>query len=258
MKPLKTYVINLDQDKARLDFFTANFSQLGIPFERIAAVDGRQYSENDYRDFMRIRPRKNKIWLRGQMGCFLSHYKTWEKIAAGEDRFCAVFEDDVQPSSRLAKIIADDSWIPDDVDLIRLDTSTNRVRLTAQPTITHLTNKLYGVKSTSWCTGGYLLSKRAAEKLLALPSAAHQPSDVILYNFEVSAIAKNFHILQFQPALCTQTKHLAAGKENFSSNIESADNQPSAWQQTLKKMTPDAIIKAAYRTLFGYKRIGFE
>lgn len=255
---MKTYVINLDQDTARLAFFTANFARLGIEFERIPAVDGRKFSEDDYQAFMKVRPRHNKTWLRGQMGCFLSHYQAWQRIAAGDDRFGAVFEDDLHISDDLKKVLADESWIPDDVDLVRLDTSTNRVRLTSEPEITHLTRKLYGVKSTSWCAGGYLLNKRAAQQLLALPTTEHEPADVILYNFEDSNIARKFRILQCHPALCTQDKHLATGKANFSSNIEFPDNQPSAWKMRMQKLTPGALLKAVYRSLFGYKRIGFE
>lgn len=255
---MKIYVINLDQDTERLDFFTANFARLGIEFERIPAVDGRKFSEADYQAFMSQRPRNNKTWLRGQMGCFLSHYHAWQKIAADDERFCAVFEDDLHISDNLKKILADDSWIPDDVDLVRLDTSTNRVRLTNEPELSYARRKLYRVKSTSWCAGGYLLHRRAAQQLLALPTVAHEPADVILYNFEDSNIARKFHILQCNPALCTQDKHLASGKANFSSNIEFADNQPSAWQLRLSKITPHALIKALYRSLFGYKRIGFQ
>ncbi len=260
---MKTYIINLDQDTARLAFLTTSFNKLGIPFERISAVDGRKFSDEAYQAFMQVRPRlrnkgANKTWLRGQMGCFLSHYQTWEKIAAGNERFCAVFEDDLHISDDLKKILADDSWIPDDVDLVRLDTSTNRVRLTNEPALSYARRKLYRVKSTSWCAGGYLLHRRAAQQLLALPTAEHEPADVILYNFEDSNIARKFHILQCNPALCTQDKHLASGKANFSSNIEFADNQPSAWQLRLSKITPNALIKAIYRSLFGYKRIGFQ
>lgn len=263
---MKTYVINLDKDTERLAFFSANFARLGIEFERISAVDGRTFSEEDYQAFMRLRPRRhNRTWLRGQMGCFLSHYTAWQKIAEGNERFCAVFEDDLHISDDLKKVLADASWIPNDVDIIRLDTSTNRVRLTSEPLVTVAGRKLYGVKSTSWCAGSYLLSKRAAQQLLALPTTEHEPADVILYNFEDSNIAKQLRILQCHPALCTQDKHLAIGnakasnnKANFSSNIEFPDNQPPAWKKRLERLSPMAVIKAIYRSLFGYKRIGFE
>lgn len=256
---IKSYLINLEQDSERLAFFESNFNRLGIGFERISAVDGRKFPEQQYQDFMKDRPRDHKkTWLRGQMGCFLSHYTAWQKIAEGEDRFCAVFEDDIHISDDLKQILNDDSWIPDEVDLIRLDTSTNRVRLTPQPYLTHANRQIFGVKSTSWCAGGYILNRRTAQQLVNLPVKYHEPSDVILYNFSDSIIARELKIFQFHPALCTQDKHLATGSVGFSSNIEAPVKKQSELKAKLEKATPVDVVRAAYRSLTGYKRIGFQ
>ncbi len=259
---MKSYLINLDKDTDRLGFFKANFDRLDIPFERIPAVDGRTYSEQDYQDFMRTRPRnynrtQTKTWLRGQMGCFLSHFAAWEKIAAGDENFCAVFEDDIHISDDLKHILQSDSWIPQDVDVIRLETSTNRVRLRSQPLLTFRNRKLYSVNSTSWCAGAYIISKKTAQKLIDLEEQYHEPADVILYHFEESAVAKKLTILQFNPALCTQDKHLAQGKVQFSSNIEFDRDVKPSLKSRLRKFSPATIATGIYRSLSGYRRISF-
>ncbi len=256
---IKSYLINLDKDSERLNFITANFKKLGIEFERIAAIDGQTFSEQAFQEFLKVRPRNNKSWMRGQMGCFLSHYAAWEKVSQGNERFYAVFEDDIHISDDLKKILNDDSWIPDDIDIIRLETSTNRVRLTSQPLLTHAKRKIFGVKSTSWCAGGYLINRRTAQQLVNLPAQYHEPSDVILYNFDDSIIAKELNILQFHPALCTQDKHLATGNLKFSSNIElSAPKKASRLILKLRQANPISVIGGLYRSLRGYKRIGFH
>jgi glycosyl transferase family 25 len=261
---MKSYLINLDKDTDRLAFFSANFSRLEMEVERISAIDGRVFSEEDYHKFMQDRPRsynreKTKTWLRGQMGCFLSHYTVWEKIAQGSNLFCAVFEDDIHVSDDLKEILDDDSWIPNDVDIIRLETSTNRIRLTARPVLTYLNRNLYGVKSTSWCAGAYIISRKTAQQLVALAAQYHEPADVILYHFTESVIAKELNILQFNPALCTQDKHLAKGSRsvNFSSNIEFDSNDSKNLKATLEQYSLKRIFIALYRSLCGYKRIGF-
>jgi glycosyl transferase family 25 len=254
---MKTYLINLDQDTARLAFFASTFQRLGLPFERVPGIDGRLFSEADYQAFMRARPRHDKTWLRGQMGCFLSHHAVWEKIANGEDRFCAVFEDDIHASDDLKKILADDQWIGDDIDIIRLETSTNRLLLRPAAVLSRAGRGAFAVCSTSWCAGAYLIHRRTAQQLLALPARDHEPADVLLYNFEDSAIAGTLKILQFDPAPCTQDKHLVTGSIQFSSNIESASTQPGTLKRLFRQLSPMAVGRAIYRTLRGYRRIGF-
>ncbi|MCB8746895.1 glycosyltransferase family 25 protein [Rhodoferax sp. U2-2l] len=255
---IQSYVINLDKDVARLEFFESNFKKLGLAFERVAAVDGRVVSDDEYQAFMKDRPRHNKDWARGQMGCFLSHYLVWQKVASGDQRFCAVFEDDIHISDDLAWILMNDAWIPDGVDIIRLETSTNRVRLTSQAILTQANRTAYGVQSTSWCAGGYLISRQAAQALLDLPWHTHEPADAMLYNFSDSPISTRFNILQFNPALCTQDKHLVTGGGKFYSNIESPLTHREVWRNKIGRMSPLVIGRALYRTLLGYKRIEFK
>jgi glycosyl transferase family 25 len=261
---MKSYLINLDKDTDRLKFFKENFDRLGMHFERISAIDGRTSSEEDYQHFMQERPRNhnrttNKKWLRGQMGCFLSHYTAWTKIAEGSNPFCAVFEDDIHVSDDLAKILNDDSWIPNNIDIIRLETSTNRIRLTGNPLLTYMARNLYGVKSTSWCAGAYIISRNTAQRLIALPAKYHEPADVMLYHFSESVIARELNILQFNPALCTQDKHLAnsANSVNFASNIEFNTAGITNATNKLSKFSPARIATAVYRSACGYRRIGF-
>ncbi len=259
---MKAYLINLDKDTERLAFFKSNFDRLEIPFERIDAVDGRTFSEEAYQAFMQTRPRNynrdtSKPWLRGQMGCFLSHYKAWKKIAEGRENFCAVFEDDIHVLDDLKHVLQSDTWIPQNTDIIRLETSTNRVQLTSKPVLTYKKRNLYRVKSTSWCAGAYIISRVAAQRLVALSEKYHEPADIMLYHFEESVIAKDLHILQFNPALCTQDKHLADGKVKFSSNIE-FNNAPSASVTSkFKRYSPAKVLTAVYRSLSGYRRISF-
>lgn len=255
---IHSYVINLDQDAERLAFFAANFRRLGIAFERTPAIDGRAVCEADFQAFLACRPRHGKTWLRGQMGCFLSHYSIWERIARGQDRFCAVFEDDIHASDDLKAILSDDRWIPDEVDIIRLETSTNRLLMTAQPLLTHAGRPIFGVKSTSWCAGAYLINRRTARQLVDLSPRYHEPVDAMLYNFDESIIARTLNILQMNPAPCTQDKHLGEGNIKFSSNIEAPLSPTERVKSGARRISPGAVIRALLRSMRGYKRIGFH
>ena len=255
---MKSYVINLDKDTDRLQFFSDNFKRLNVEFERISAVNGRNFYEQDYQDFMKLRPRNNKTWLRGQMGCFLSHFSAWQLIANGTEDFCAVFEDDVHISDDLQYLLKDTSWVPSNADIIRLETSTNRIRLSTTPVLEYNNRSAYKVMSTSWNAGAYILSRATAQKLVALPAAQHQPSDILLFNFNESPLVEQLHILQFHPALCTQDKHHANSNNQFSSNIEFSDADVGRLISKVKNYTPKNIWQSLLKSSQGYKRIGFQ
>lgn len=255
---IKSYVINLDRDENRLQFFTNNFKRLGLEFERISAVDGRQAPEQEFQDFMQLRPRNNKTWMRGQMGCFLSHFKAWELIANGNEEFCAIFEDDVHISDDLKFILQEKSWIPADSDIIRLETSTNRVRLSKSPVMEYRNRPIYKVMSTSWNAGGYILNRNTARKLIGLPFTDHQPSDVLLFHYIESSVASKLQILQFNPALCAQDKYHSSDINSFVSNIECDEPKMYRLMSALKKYSPQSTLESLRKSSQGYKRIKFQ
>src|SRR5690606_27901814 len=124
--------------------------------------------------------------------------------------------------------------------------------------LVHRERKAYEVSSTTWCCGGYILGKQAAQRLIDVPVKDHEPSDVLMYSYTDSVIARELKILQFQPALCAQDKQLEANNVNFASNIETPLSQTEVLKSKLSKASPATILRALYRSATGYKRIGFQ
>lgn len=251
------YVINLDRDVRRLEQVSLQLDGLGLPFERIAAVDGREISESDFQHFQQSRPRQNKRWLRGQMGCFLSHYRAWEKIAAGTQPFGVVFEDDIYLSGDVGRYVTHSDWIPEGTDIIRLEPSTNRMLLARRPVIQLGGRVFYPVKSTAWCAGAYILSQRAARQLIELPVSVHQPADAMLFSFQESVIARKLRILQCSPAPCIQDKFRREGYLGLGSNIEVRQRGDTSYIRTLRSGSYQELAQIFWRTVRGYRRIGF-
>ena len=73
---MKAFLINLDRDTERLAAADAQLRRLGIAYERVKAVDGKDLSRAEIR---RNVARTRALWANGsmytpgQIGCWLSH-----------------------------------------------------------------------------------------------------------------------------------------------------------------------------------------
>ena len=95
---MKTFVINLSYRKDRLDKFKQNNADF-ISYDVIKAVDGYDVSYEDLLkkgfdvDHNWIDPILKTPLAKGEVGCFLSHWKAWKQcIKANEP--CLILEDD--------------------------------------------------------------------------------------------------------------------------------------------------------------------
>ena len=107
---LTTYVINLAGSDQRWERTSSRLQELGIPFERFEAVDGRVNPHplfSRYDDKLRERYRR-KALSGGELGCFASHYLLWEKCTE-LNKPIVVLEDDLIINTTLneALIIAE-------------------------------------------------------------------------------------------------------------------------------------------------------
>ena len=106
---MKNIVINLESRTDRLAAFSKNNKDKIIGAELYVAVDGSKLTyaslkemgfdtDKNWRD-----PILGRILTRGEIGCFLSHYKVWQLVAEGDEPV-AVFEDDVTCLSPLSEV----------------------------------------------------------------------------------------------------------------------------------------------------------
>jgi len=73
----KTYVINLDSRKDRLQSIDKDLKKINLEYERFSACDGKKI-EIYSKDIDKYFDKNNKL-TPGQIGCALSHIKIWEK-----------------------------------------------------------------------------------------------------------------------------------------------------------------------------------
>lgn len=212
LNPLKTimsfkiYVINLARSEIRLTAMTEKLSTLGLPFQRIDAVDGRLLSDSERLHFASLRPRDGRSWTPGAIGCFSSHYACWTEIANASENYGVVFEDDVHISKYLPKMLTEMESSMEKIDVLRLEGTRHLLQLDAKKIRSLSECRLQRVKSESWGAGGYIISKNVAAQLIGMPTSSHSPVDFFLFDKASSIFAKEHFIYQTAPALCVQSK----------------------------------------------------
>lgn len=162
---MKAYVINLDSAVKRWQHMEASFQQVGIDYERVPAVNGRELvlpiAEFDQGLYLR---RHGKYPNLGQIGCYLSHVKALRRFLETGDEFAMICEDDVWLHPQLANILRSALEHRDCWDLVRLSgfhhSHPKPIRRLDQ-------HHQLAVNMTRLCgTGAYLVHRNAAQKLI--------------------------------------------------------------------------------------------
>lgn len=179
-KACKKYVISLKHADDRRQVLAANIPYTVDIFD---AVDGHSLDENEVQPFTSL--------SRGQIGCFMSHIRLWERIAGEDASTVCIFEDDVVVSDDQA---ASNLRLPVDADLMFLGHCAEPVgeKVVGQE---RLHTSVY-----PRCTHAYLITKNAAKRLSEyMRSNQHtMPIDEILAQLINSGFVRAY---SYHPAL---------------------------------------------------------
>jgi glycosyl transferase family 25 len=164
MTPL-IYVINLDRDAERMASIRANLDALGLPFERLPAVMGKDVPEWEKLVDLPAYGWRNRLNMprAGEVGCYLSHLLAMETFLRTEAPWCVILEDDVEVLPACAVVLRTLAE-KDDWDLVKLFNFHSglpvqkRALGPGHQLVAHLT------RTTS--SAAYVVNRRAAETLL--------------------------------------------------------------------------------------------
>ena len=206
--------INLDRSLQRKKKTENTLKKLGLLFERVSAVDGKalsdeyvskiQYSKYDYD----IRSRYTRLLTKAEIACFLSHRKCWIRLLKSKENFAVIIEDALEISARAPEYIEKDTWIPDGIDIVRLNCyEPNTIHIISKDQIDLNRDKrlIIQLKPKALGTQGYIISRKAAELAVALSEKIPCPVDDFLFTplFEMS---QHFKPWQIDPCLiCRDT-----------------------------------------------------
>lgn len=230
---MKTYLINLDRSIERLSYMTSQLNRLRVDFERIPAVDGRELDASAFSSA--------SISL-SELGCYLSHITAWRKLCDGSDEFALILEDDVRLSQSLPNVAGSCDWVPDNVDLVKLETSTMRISVGRQGLPAPANRSLHRLLKRDICTGGYIIRRKLAERFLE-ESTLSVPVDVFMFDKESVQVNR---IYQMNPAMVVQEQFLDhSSSEGLQSTI-----LPERFERYIAELSQPGPLKRLNRAVF--------
>lgn len=202
---MKCYLINLDREPQRLQHMTALLRRVGVEFTRIAAVDKQSLSDTDLQTLVAHKPDRWSAFTPGELACFLSHRHCLERIAAGQDRYAAILEDDLHLAGNVGDYLNSEAWIPADADVIKLESGCYtldnggkiRINRNALPIVGD--RKLYRIHSTNLGTGFYVVSRDFCRRILSRLAKYEESIDVLIFD-HANGLASSLTIYQMLPA----------------------------------------------------------
>lgn len=102
---MKVLVINLRRSTERRAHMARQLRRLAVDFEFVEAVDGAAMTPESLAQATGGRAAEAGGYRRSVVACAWSHVLAYRKIAAGEDRFGLVLEDDIVVDRRLMELL---------------------------------------------------------------------------------------------------------------------------------------------------------
>lgn len=209
MAGMKIYVINLARRPDRLAEMSAQLEALGLPFERIDAVDAMALDDAEIDRHFAPRGPLGALG-KGDKACTLSHFKTMRRMLEDGVDAAIVLEDDAELAQDFPAVARDAGWIPPGAKLVKLETYLTRdLKVLLGPQIGRVSGRaLRPLLSRHSGTGGYAVTAAGAkaflEALEAAPPAA--PIDHLLFNANVAPTAALMTPVQMEPSMVRQRR----------------------------------------------------
>lgn len=183
-------VINLDKSVDRLTQVSNQLAKLNIPFERIRAINGKELNESIKKsiiypiDHFETKVRFTRALTDGEIGCFLSHRKCWERLLESNEDWALVMEDDITISHLAYKYLLNSSWIPNDVQICQISClePLQKGRIGIERPIDSTLSIVTPKSPTSLGTQAYLISRSFALRALELSIKLPAPVDNFMFS----------------------------------------------------------------------------
>ena len=242
---MKAYCINLDRRPDRLAHMTAEFARAGIPFERIAAVDGQDPEVASAASRLPLSSINKRISV-GAHGCMQSHREFWRRLVASGDPWGMIFEDDLVLAPDMA-VYLQEGWVPVDADIVKLETFTVRIHIAAHSIPVLGDRRLARLHASHLGTGSYAISANMARRLLSETEICGDPIDEFLFNVQLPFFP-TARIYQMFPAPVMQGDRVGVTKQKWLSGWQATSIiDRVALEQEAVSILPESWMQRIWR-----------
>ena len=152
---------------------------LGVDYEITDAVDGKTVDLSDLNGRLRqdiARQRHGRDLLPAEIGCYLSHYNLWQRLADEKIESAIIVEDDATFSADFFSIVAASLRMPYDWDVIILHTAKKK----NGAMLYNIDDKYHIIRGNRIIAGtaGYLISASGVARLLKYCHIINSPIDI--------------------------------------------------------------------------------
>lgn len=190
---IPVFVINLERDQDRRSYMQGELDKLGIEAEFVPAVDGSRLHQSVYQRYDQHKCLRvyGVDMLPAEVGCYLSHYKLYERILDEDIETALILEDDLIFDRAFPQIINNFLKLQDiDWQILRLTTLRPKVANPLRPKFIgrRLANivpghNLYRLKTHVLGAGAYLINQRGARTMVDYGRNFFMPIDHTMDRF---------------------------------------------------------------------------
>jgi glycosyl transferase, family 25 len=224
---LPVYVVNLDRRPDRHAFMAGQLDGMGVAWERIVALDAATAEDAEIGREVALEGHVIAMG-RGALCGTISHFDAMRALVRSEAPAGVVLEDDTQVSPDLAGFVSDAGWIPRSIGLVQGEKWSTRQTskllgppLGPPPVPGRSIRRLYSRTGGAGC---YVITRAAARRLLSEKGVVRMPIDHLLFNLNLSVLARALGVAMVVPALGRQDwarfpSDISAGREAQTKSI---------------------------------------
>ncbi len=204
---IPVFVINLDRRPDRRDFMARQLDGMGVEWVRIPALDAKTVSDERLAEDVALSGHLIPMG-RGSQCNACNHFTIMRHLVASGAPAALVLEDDMELSPDVAGFLRDADWLPDGAGIIRLEKWSRRASskllgppIGRSPVEGRTIRKLY---SRIGGSGAYIITAGAAQRILDGKGILRHPIDHLLFNLNISPLAREVGVAMVLPALARQ------------------------------------------------------